>query len=323
MPRCNRGARPMLTPEARAFLALIVGLLVAATLGVRITRRRVPAALASELAARLNCWWLMTATFIAALAAGPAGSLAFLALVSFLAFKEYVSLLPLRLCDRPLVLAAYATVPLAYLLAARGAYSAFAAIVPLYTLLALAPCAAFTGKTRGFAFAVAGVGWGLLVTVFGFGHLVLLIVAPPVERPPAGAAGLMMYVVFIAQFSDVAQYIAGRALGRRPIVPKVSPNKTWAGFAGGLASATLAGAALAPWLTPLPAGAGALCGAAIGLAGFGGDVVVSALKRDARVKDASALLPGHGGVLDRIDSLVLSAPVFYLLLGALAGEGAS
>jgi phosphatidate cytidylyltransferase len=116
----------------------------------------------------------------------------------------------------------------------------------------------------------------------------------------------------VGQISDVFQYIFGKTLGKHPIAPKVSPNKTWEGFIGGVATATLVGAAIwwATPFTPLIAGAMAL---AIALLGFAGGLIMSAIKRDRGVKDFGAIIEGHGGVLDRIDSLCFSAPVFFHL----------
>lgn len=117
--------------------------------------------------------------------------------------------------------------------------------------------------------------------------------------------------MLLTQLNDVAQYLWGKSLGRHKIVPKVSPNKTWAGFLGGVATTTLLAWLIAPWLTPLTEMESVLAGLLIGVCGFVGDVVISALKRDIGVKDSGSLLPGHGGILDRLDSLTYTAPLFF------------
>src|ERR1044072_6815981 len=133
----------------------------------------------------------------------------------------------------------------------------------------------------------------------------------PRAPPLLGGPALVLYLVFLTQFNDVAQFLWGKALGRRKVVPKVSPNKTLEGLLGGLATTILLAVVLAPWLTPLLRREAVAAGVIIGLGGFIGDVVISALKRDLGIKDSGSLLPGHGGILDRIDSLTYTAPLFF------------
>ena len=103
----------------------------------------------------------------------------------------------------------------------------------------------------------------------------------------------------------------GKLTGRHKVIPKVSPNKTWEGFWGGLTTTTVLAALLAPQLTPLSLTESVCAGLLIGCGGFIGDVTISALKRDIGVKDSGSLLPGHGGILDRIDSLTFTAPLLF------------
>src|SRR5690606_15731572 len=121
----------------------------------------------------------------------------------------------------------------------------------------------------------------------------------------------LLYLVFLTQFNDVAQYTWGRLFGRRPIVPVVSPKKTWEGFLGGLLTTTVAAVLVAPLVTPFDWQQAAASGLMIAAAGFIGDVTVSAVKRDLGVKDTGSLIPGHGGIMDRIDSLTFTAPLFF------------
>ena len=113
--------------------------------------------------------------------------------------------------------------------------------------------------------------------------------------------------------NDIMQFIWGKLLGRHKILPKVSPNKTWEGFLGGVISTTVIGYFLG-FLTPLSAPNVILVSALIAIAGFSGDVVISAIKRDKGIKDMGNSIPGHGGVFDRIDSLAYTAPVFFHLV---------
>ena len=126
----------------------------------------------------------------------------------------------------------------------------------------------------------------------------------------AGPQGLLLYLVLLTQLNDVFQFLAGKTFGRHRITPVISPKKTWEGFLGGVLLTTPLAVALrflTPLSVPLAVGAGLL----ISVFGFVGDVVVSAVKRDVGVKDSSDAIPGHGGVLDRIDSLCYAAPLFF------------
>jgi phosphatidate cytidylyltransferase len=167
------------------------------------------------------------------------------------------------------------------------------------------------GETQGFLQAIGTLHWGLMVTVFSLSHMAYLLVLPAQTNPAGGAMGLLIYLVFLTEINDVAQYIWGKSFGRRKIVPKVSPNKTVAGFLGGVVTTSVLAVVLAPWLTPLTTLESIGAGFLVGIAGFVGDVTLSALKRDLGVKDSGSLLPGHGGLLDRLDSLTYTAPLFF------------
>jgi phosphatidate cytidylyltransferase len=150
-----------------------------------------------------------------------------------------------------------------------------------------------------------------MTTVFSLSHLAFLLALPETGNPLGGSAGLVLFLVFMTEFNDVAQYVWGKLLGRHKIIPKVSPNKTWEGFLGGVGTSVVCAWWLAPWLTPLNPHHALAVGCIIPVAGFIGDVVISAVKRDIGVKDSGSLLPGHGGILDRIDSLTYTAPLFF------------
>jgi phosphatidate cytidylyltransferase len=112
----------------------------------------------------------------------------------------------------------------------------------------------------------------------------------------------------------VAQYLWGKAFGRHQITPTVSPNKTVEGLIGGIITTTILSYLLAPLLTPLDRWDSISAGLMISTGGFLGDITISALKRDLGVKDSGQLIPGHGGILDRIDSLTYTAPLFFHFL---------
>ena len=290
-------------------MALVLGLLVVATLVSEVLpriRQRPPNA---ELVARVRAWWVMAALFGLALLLDRRFSILFMLLLSYLALKEYLSLIPQRRSDRTVLLWVYACLPLQYLWIYLGSYGMFIIFVPVYAFLFLPFRLMLTGVTQHFLRASATLHWGLMLTVFALGHLAYLLNLP--IRHPAGGVGWLLFVVLVTQLNDVAQYLSGKAFGRRRIVPTVSPGKTWEGLVGGvLISAALAWF-IGPLLTPLLPWERLTLGVLLPVVGFIGDVTMSAVKRDLGVKDASSLIPGHGGILDRIDSLMFTAPVFF------------
>ena len=137
------------------------------------------------------------------------------------------------------------------------------------------------------------------------------LVAIRAMRGPEGLFLLMLTVMV----SDTAQYYTGRLVGRRPLAPAISPTKTIEGAIGGLVFGTLLLVVAGHWWLPVvPWAVRAVLGAAIVALGIAGDLFESMLKRSAGVKDSSSLIPGHGGVLDRIDALLFAAPVYYIVL---------
>ncbi len=305
-----------LTPVLQWAMAGIFGLLLVATLIVFVLRRVNPERDYAELGLRVRSWWVMAAIFLVALALSRTVSLVFLALVSFLALKEYLSLIPTRRADRRVLLWAYLAIPIQYLWVGAEWYGMFIIFIPVYAFLLLPVQMVLIGETSGFLKAAGTLHWGLMTTVFSLSHAAYLLVLPAGENPGAGGPGLLLFLVFLTQFNDVSQFVWGKTLGRAKALPKVSPGKTQAGVVGGVITTTVLAMLMAPWLTPLVWYEALAAGVLISLGGFLGDVSISAVKRDIGVKDSGGLLPGHGGILDRIDSLTYTAPLFFHFAGA-------
>ncbi len=300
-----------LTANVLWSLAGLYGLLLLASLVLRTLHQRHPAKDYTELSQRIRSWWIMVAIFTAAMVLSPTISLIFFAFISFLSLKEYLSIIPTRRADRRVLFWAYLAIPLQYYWIAIGWYGMFIIFIPVFMFLFLPLRMIIIGETKSFLQAIGTLHWGLMTMVFSVSHVAFLLVLPEESNPVGGGAGLVLYLVFLTQFNDVSQYVWGKMLGRRKIVPTVSPNKTWEGFLGGVATTTLLALLLAPILTPIEWPMAILAGLGISVGGFVGDVTISALKRDIGVKDSGSLLPGHGGILDRIDSLTYTAPLFF------------
>lgn len=283
----------------------ILLLLICATLIIKLLPYK------EEFNARLRSWWWMAGIFILAMLMDPMISLIMIGFLSFLAFKEYLSLIPTRRADRRVLLWAYLAIPLQYYWVSIAWYGVFIIFIPVYMFLFLPIRMLLIGETQGFLKAAGTLHWGLMTTVFCLSHAAFLLVLPNEVNPIAGSAGLLLFLIFLTEFNDVLQYVWGKLLGKHQIISKVSPNKTWEGFLGGLITTTLLATLLAPWLTPLTFWQSIFFGALIATAGFFGDVTISALKRDLGIKDSGNILPGHGGILDRVDSLTYTAPLFF------------
>lgn len=300
-----------LIPVVAWALAGAFAVLAFATAAAALLARLHPERNYAELKLRIRTWWLIAVGFFVAVPFSRTVSVVALALVSFVAFKEFLSLVPTRRADCKMLLWAYLAIPLQYFWAWIGWYGMFIVFIPVYLLLLLPARMVLVGETQGFLRSAAIVQWGLMTTVFGLSHLAFLLALPQPADAHYDGVSLLFYIVFLTEFNDVAQYVWGKCLGRCKVVPTVSPNKTCEGLLGGVATTTLLGWLAAPWLTPLHGYEAAAAGLLIGVAGFVGDVVMSAIKRDVGVKDSGAVLPGHGGVLDRLDSLTFTAPLFF------------
>ncbi len=301
-----------LDPSVRWTLAGIGGILVLATVIVQALVRLKPGSDFSSLSQRVNSWWIMGAVFTLAMSLNRNVSIGFFAFVCFLALKEFLSLIPTRRADRRVLFWAYLAIPLQFYWVFLGWYGMFIIFIPVYMFLFLPLRMVTIGQTDGYVRAAGTIHWGLMLTVFCLSHASFMLVLPEVglqDRPPGPA--LVLFLVTLTQLNDVCQFIWGKSLGNRKILPKVSPGKTWAGFLGGVATTTVIAWQAGPYLTMLNPEQSIGAGLIIGIGGFIGDVNLSALKRDLGVKDSGSMLPGHGGILDRVDSLTYTAPLFF------------
>jgi phosphatidate cytidylyltransferase len=295
----------------------IMLLLVAASLLGWLLHRRALRSGGSETIANLNArvraWWVMVAIIAVNFLLGRNATIVLFAIASVFALREFITLTPTRPGDHlPLVVCFYVLLPVQYWLIGDDWYNLFAIFLPVYGFLLLPVLTALGGDTEQFLERVTKVQWGLMITVYCISHVpALLLLAIP------GYAGenplLMFYLILVVQMSDVLQYVFGKLFGKTKIAPVVSPSKTVEGFVGGAASATLIGAAMW-WITPFTPLQSAAMSAVIVLMGFLGGLTLSAVKRSLGAKDWGVMIEGHGGMLDRTDSICFAAPVFFHLV---------
>jgi phosphatidate cytidylyltransferase len=254
----------------------------------------------------------MCAVFTLALVTGPIGTVVLFSFMSFIALREFITLTPSKRGDhRSLFWAFFVLLPIQYILIAEQAYALFTIFIPVYAYLLIPIRSAVAGDTERFLERTAKIQWGLMICVYfvSYAPALLTLHIPGYEKQNAK---LLFFFACVVQGSDVLQYVFGKLFGNRPIAPKVSPNKTLEGFVGGILTASFVGMALW-WATPFSPWAAFGLALAITIMGFCGGLTMSAIKRDRGVKDYGELLPGHGGMMDRIDSLCFAAPVFFHL----------
>ena len=290
-------------------------LLVLASLIGFVLSRRVASeqgrATVDNLNARIKAWWVMVAIFAVAFVFGRGVTIVLFALVSFYCLREFLSITPTRPEDhRAIVVAFYLFIPLQYWLIWAEWQTLFTILIPVWAFLLLPVLAVMQGETRDFLQRSARVQWALMLTVFCISHAPALLI---LDIPGFDENVLLLFfLITVVQLSDVLQYVFGKLFGQHKVAPRVSPAKTWEGLVGGGLSAVAIGAGLW-WITPFAPLQAAGMALAVVVAGFTGGLVLSAVKRSLGAKDWGTMIEGHGGAMDRMDSVSFAAPVFFHL----------
>ena len=297
--------------ELAVVIGLIFGILVFASVLFWIMGKIKPQGDFSELVMRTKSWWVMATVFVLATILHSVITFISLGLLSFFALRELSSISKnVREADRKVLIWCFLSIPVQYYLAYIGQFGLFLIFIPVVMYLWIAFMLVVIGETEGISRSMSILPSQLMLTVFGVSHLAFLLSLPDIDGFDAGGRALLLFVVFITEMNDVFQFIWGKFLGRYKIVPKVSPNKTWEGLIGGVITTVVVGYFLR-FLTPFSEIEILITCGCIAIIGFIGDVVVSAIKRDIGLKDTGSAIPGHGGILDRIDSLAVTGPVFF------------
>lgn len=305
----------MMPTETVYLLSGVTGVLVLASVIGGALKARAGAELSptvDNLNARVKAWWIMVALLGAAIIIGKVAVIVLYALASFFALREFVTLTDTRRGDHyALLMAFFVALPVQYWLVWTEWYGLFAIFIPVYGFLLMPVIAALRQDTEDFLTRVSAQQWALMICVYCASHVPALLT---LDIPGFNGKQVLLvaFLIIVVQGSDVLQYVFGKLFGKHKVAPLLSPSKTWEGLIGGVASATLLGAALF-WITPFSPLQAAGMAFVICVMGFFGGLVMSGIKRDRGVKDWGRMISGHGGVLDRIDSILFSAPIFFHL----------
>ena len=313
--------------------SVVLGVLAIASIVARnLSHRPTPAinpALVQRFVQRLWAWWLMFAILISGMFLHRVGTIILFGLVSFWAFREFITMTPTRRGDhRALFRSLVVFTPLQYLLIGLSQsglsfwghkidfYEIYSVMIPVYASLFIPARIAIAGDHKRFLERSAQIQSGLLICVYCLSHAPALLDLNLIRSDGSvwegSRSGLLFFFVLITQLSDVLQWIWSYLRRNRVVAPEISSSRSWEGVLGGTLSSGIFGALLY-WVTPFTPWQAAFMAIVISFLGFAGGMTMSAIKRDRGVRDYGTLVMGHAGVLDRIDSLCFSAPIFYHL----------
>ena len=301
---------PMVQLLSGVVTLLVVASIIGGVLQWRLRGRT--SATITNLNQRIVAWWWMVAVLATCFWLGAGATVVLFAFASLVALREFVTLTPTRAGDHwALVASFYILLPAQYWLIYSDWYGLFAIFLPVYGMLSLPVLAALQGDTDNFLERTTKLQWGVLITVYFISYAPALLLLD-LEGGIAQNLMLLFYLLLVVQISDVLQYVVGKLFGKTKLAPKVSPSKTVEGLVGGGALAVGVGTALY-WATPFSPLQAAAMSTVIVMAGFLGGLALSAVKRSLGAKDWGQMIEGHGGMLDRLDSVCFAAPVFFHL----------
>lgn len=267
-----------------------------------------------KIGSRITFLWMLTGVFVISILYSYRILILYIWFIAFLALKEFLSMTPTRRADRRILFCAYLSLPIQFGLILLGWREAFIVFVPIHVFLILPMLMVLVGDTRGFLRAWSTLGWGVITTVYSLGYLAYLLVLPAAQNPTVGGSGLFLFLVGLAQLNHSAQFIFGRYFTAERWRIKVSKTRNWASLIGSLLVTIPVAWWVAPALTPFVWWEAILMGCLISVGAFIGYIILSALKTDLQLRDRGTMTPGQGGVLNRIDTFIYTAPLFFYLV---------
>ncbi len=285
-------------------------------------RGRVDAKAQSHFAS-VRSWWGLAIALSIGVLLGNLGVIALLATAGTLSLWEFLRILGWNHVGKVTFCIAFGLATIIYVSLLCDYAEQMQVIAPVAIVLVLGATRAWLGLVEDFIRVTAAMIWGVLLYVYCLLHAYFLLVLPGLPEPWVGNVGWFLYLVVLTESNDIAQALIGRKFGRTKITPVTSPNKSFEGLLGGILVTTVLAVILAPWLTSLMQNSSwsgtllaALSGVIIATFGFLGDINKSGIKRDVGIKDSGMMIPGQGGMMDRIDSLTFSAPAFFYFVKA-------
>ena len=303
-----------LSPEVQCALGLIYLLIIFLTvIFYSIKFLKGNSKLLTEVIERTNSWWVMLLLITFVLFISREVATVGIALLSFVAFRELSSNLNLRNSDRRTLLWCYIAIPFQFMAAYTQYFDFFVIFIPIIMYLFLTLRTVTKGDIKNITRSLGAVHWTIMITIFSFSHLAYIISFPVKEGFSAGNGGLILFLILITELNDILQFTCGKLFGKNKIIPTVSPNKTVEGFLGGMILTTTI-AYFLRFLLPINADKTIVLTILLCIVGFGGDITLSAIKREHDIKDMGNSIPGHGGMMDRLDSLTFTSITFFYLI---------
>lgn len=307
----NQPGLPMVTNGVLASLAAI-------TLGYWLLLWFRPSQSLAKIGSRIAFLWVVMSVFLLAILYSVKILVLYIWFIAFLALKEFFSMTPTRRVDRRVLFCAYLSLPIQFILILLERRTAFSMFAPIHVFLILPMVMVMIGEARGFLRAWSTMGWAIISTVYSLGHLAYLLVLPGAGASTlpetAVGPGLFLFLVVLAQLSHAVQFVFGKLFPAPRFSLKVSKTRNWASLLGSILLIPPLAWFLAPQITPFTPVEALVMGVIIAASAFVGYIILSAIKTDLQIKDRGTMTPGHGGVLNRIDALIYTAPLFFYLV---------
>ena len=303
-----------ISPEVFTILSGVYGTITILTLVFYLLKKiKGESKLLNELIERTNSWWVIILLVTFVLFINRQVATVGLALLSLIAFRELSSNMNLRMTDRRALLWCYLAIPFQFMAAYTQYLTFFIIFIPVIMFVFLTFRTVAIGEIENITRSLGTIHWSIMLTVFSFSHIVYILSFPVKEGFSAGNGGTVLFLIVITEINDIFQFTCGKLFGKRKIIPSVSPNKTIEGFVGGLICTTVVGGFL-QFLLPINLDKTIILTILLCIVGFSGDITLSAVKREHKIKDMGTSIPGHGGMMDRLDSLAFTSIVFFYLI---------